>query len=309
MKFKIRYADQIVGLFSVAALVGLLFIIFSIGINQKWFHKKNYYFTILNTASGISTGMSLTYKGFSIGEIKDITLKGNFVRVDYYILSEYAFYVKENSLVEVITSPIGLGNSFVFHPGLGPGLIPSGGEIYRRDSVFGQNIIAQGKIKIRQQTDSIGAILNKVTALLDNVNILFNDINQAVAGKSKTPLAEILKNVTESTESVSAVLARLTTSDELVSPVLGKEVYDELSSVIENINKVTGELKSFSGEMNEIASDASPRVGELLSDLDRILVQLQDVMEGVKNNPLIKNGIPDRSKETTATTKLRDKDF
>ena len=103
MKFKIRYADQIVGLFSVAALVGLLFIIFSIGINQKWFHKKNYYFTILNTASGISTGMSLTYKGFSIGEIKDITLKGNFVRVDYYILSEYAFYVKENSLVEVIT--------------------------------------------------------------------------------------------------------------------------------------------------------------------------------------------------------------
>ena len=40
MKFKIKHADQIVGLFSLIAIVGLIALIFSIGVTQKWFEKK-----------------------------------------------------------------------------------------------------------------------------------------------------------------------------------------------------------------------------------------------------------------------------
>ncbi len=44
MKFKIRFADQIVGLFLLVGVLGVAAILILIGINQRWF-AKNYYFT------------------------------------------------------------------------------------------------------------------------------------------------------------------------------------------------------------------------------------------------------------------------
>ena len=119
MKFKISKFDRFVGIFSVIGIAGLLVLIFLTGSTQKWFVKKMNYYTIFPTAAGLSQGMDLTYKGFSIGKIKKITLVGHMVRADYYILADYEEYIKEGSLVQLITSPIGLGASFVFHPGRG----------------------------------------------------------------------------------------------------------------------------------------------------------------------------------------------
>ena len=45
MKFKIRFADQIVGFFSLLALALLFGFIFALGASQKWFVKKNIYYT------------------------------------------------------------------------------------------------------------------------------------------------------------------------------------------------------------------------------------------------------------------------
>ena len=148
MKFKIRYADQIVGIFSLAAIAALIIFIFAIGAAQHWFVKKNNYYTIFDSGSGFSAGMDLTYKGFSIGKVKSITLKNGMVRVDYYVLDDYASYVHENSLVELITSPIGLGSSFVLHPGNSKNLLDSDSEIYRLDSGYGRALIEKNLVHI-----------------------------------------------------------------------------------------------------------------------------------------------------------------
>ncbi len=42
MKFKIKFADQIVGLFIIIALVLFGTIVIMLGINQRWF-SKNYH--------------------------------------------------------------------------------------------------------------------------------------------------------------------------------------------------------------------------------------------------------------------------
>lgn len=302
MKFKIRFADQIVGFFSIVALIALIVLIFSLGINQKWFVKKNYYYTVFDSASGISTGTDLTYRGFSLGKVKSLKLVGSMVRVDYYVLSEYATYVKENSLVELITSPIGLGNSFILHPGSGPGLIPDGGEIFRLDSVPGQKIVAEGKNRIRAQTDSIGALFNKVSLLLDNVNSLLTDLNDAINGKTNTPIAEILQNITLTTDNIVQMVSSITASDNYIAPLLGDGAYNEIYALLENINRVSSDL-------HNISSDAAPQLNQILYDLDKTMSKAKDVLEGVKNNPLIKGGVPDRSNESSATTKIRNKDF
>ena len=53
MKFKIRFADQIVGFFSLLALAALIGFIFALGASQNWFVKKNLYIYIFCFRGGI----------------------------------------------------------------------------------------------------------------------------------------------------------------------------------------------------------------------------------------------------------------
>lgn len=310
MKFKIRYADQIVGVFSIIALSGLLFLIFSIGINQKWFSTKNYYYTYFDTADGMSVGMDLTYKGFSLGKIKSITLEGLMVRADYYVLAEYEDYIRENSLVELVTSPIGLGNSFIFHPSFETSeLLPSGEQIHRIDSETGQQIIMEGKNTIKAHSDSIGAIISKVSTLLDSINALLVDLDDTVTGKADTPIAGIILNLESISSEIATVLAKISGSSDLITPILGRQIYLELASAFENINKLTSEATVIAGDAETLVEGVVPQVDDIIGDLDILLIQIQDVMEGLKKNPLIKGGVPNRSRESTATTKIRDGKF
>ena len=43
--------------------------------------------------------------------------------------------------------------------------------------------------------------------------------------------------------------------------------------------------------------------------MQTLLKQMQDVMEGLKNNPLLKNGISEKPEKESATPKLREDNF
>ena len=74
MKFKIRYADQIVGILAITAILALVLTIFMLGSRQRWFARNYNFQTTFETASGLSVGMPIQYKGFTIGKIKSIFL-------------------------------------------------------------------------------------------------------------------------------------------------------------------------------------------------------------------------------------------
>ena len=304
MKFKIRFADKIVGIFSLAALGGLIALILSIGAANNWFAKKNNYYTFFDSGSGISMGMDLTYKGFSIGKVDSITLEGSMVRVDYYVLGEYAEYVKENSLVELNVSPIGLGSSFVFYPGSSALLLESGREIFRIDSEAGKRIIAENKISIQHQDDSIAALMNKVSFLLDNVNRLLGSVNDALdgSGAKSTPVKQIVSDVSAAIADLDSVLKVLASPEGAVPKLLGPQIAGDITEVLDN-------LSSLSGSADKLVANAVPEIDDALNELNVVLVELQDVLTGVKNNPLIRGGVPDRSSESSATTHMRDLEF
>ena len=320
MKFKIRYADQIVGIFSLAAIAALIIFIFAIGAAQNWFVKKNNYYTIFDSGSGFSAGMDLTYKGFSIGKVKSITLKNGMVRVDYYVLDDYASYVHENSLVELITSPIGLGSSFVLHPGNNKNLLASDSEIYRLDSGYGRELIEKNLVHIESQSDSIGVLMNKVSAIMDNVNRLLSVLNDALRGNGDTPIKQIVGNVDAVTKNlidlsgnisgVAKNLSEFSSSEKgLVPGLLGDELSGNINGLMENLSVVTKDLQGISGSVSGLVGEITPEIDAALINLNSSLVQVNDVLTGVKNNPLIRGGVPDRSQGDSSTAQLRDVDF
>ena len=332
MKFKIRHADKLVGVFSLVAVAGLIFVIIFIGLKQDVFAKKNYYYAVFDTGEGMAPGMDLTYKGFSIGKIKSVSLEGWMVRVDFYVLGKYEEYVKENSLVAFSAGIAGFGTSFDFYPGVGPGLIPENSEMYRLDSGYGKKIISERKNFVMSQDDSIAELVSKVSKILDDVNLLLKNLNGALTGTVDSELSEIFKNLNrlssmlgsekgtvpgilgpEMAGELSSLLggiAKIFTDEKgAMAGILGDETSRNIEELMANLTDITDNLTGVTSNADTLVSNMTPEVDGALKELNRLLIDVDDVLEGVKNLPLIRNGVPDRSNESSASIQIRSADF
>ena len=302
MKFKIKYADQIVGILSIIAIIALIFIIFLIGSTQKWFVPKHNYYTVISSASNISAGKAITYKGFEIGKIRSFKLdESNNVVVNFYITDDYRSKAVRNSIIEILTSP--LGSSVVFYPGNSKDYLPDNSFVPERSSDEAKELIKYHQVSVVEQTDSLNTILAMATTLVGDIDTLVKQINLALEGSSNTPLTttitqinEILANINEITSDASGLVPKLLEDENAKGSIAN--VLLQLDSTMGEINNITGSVE-----------DNMPGITILISQMQTLLKQMQDVMEGLKNNPLLKNGISEKPEKENATPKLREDNF
>ncbi len=122
MKFRIRFADQVVGAFLLLAVLGVAAILVLVGINQRWFAKDYTFRSRFDSAGGLSVGMPVMLKGFEIGQISRISLNDdNQVDVLFSVQDTFIDKVLPDSVLELTSSPIGLGVTLHFHPGVAGG--------------------------------------------------------------------------------------------------------------------------------------------------------------------------------------------
>jgi len=303
MKFKIKYADQIVGILSLIAIAALIFIVFLIGSTQKWFIPKHNYYTIISSAS-ITEGKAIQYKGFEIGKVKTVSLtEDDKVRVDFYISDEYINKVTENSIIEISVSPIGLGSSIVFYPGNSETLMDEESFIPEKSSPAAKALIKGCKVYVAEQTDSINTIISSATSLLGDLDDLIKQINLALEGNNNTELSRtllelnnILANVADITNTAEGLVPKLLEDDSSRGSI--GNMLMTLNAALSDVNGIT---TNFNGEMSNISM--------LIAQLQQVLKEAQSVLEGLKNNPLIKNGVSARPEKESATPKLREDNF
>lgn len=303
MKFKIKYADQIVGILSLIAIAALIFIIFLIGSTQKWFVPKHNYYTIISSAS-ITEGKAIQYKGFEIGKVKSVSLTSeDKVRVDFYISDEYINKVTQNSIIEISVSPIGLGSSVVFYPGNSLTLQEEETFIPERASAEAKAYIKQGLVFVAEQTDSINTIINSATSLLGDLDNLIKQINLAVEGNNDTELSKTLVEINE----ILGNIAQITSSSEGLIPNLleDENAKGTISNMLHTVSLALNDVNDITTSLNK----EMPNIGTLIIQLQQVMKEAQNVLEGLKNNPLIKNGVPDKMEKESATPKLREDNF
>lgn len=302
MKFKIRYADQIVGILSLIAIIALIFIIFLIGSTQKWFIPKHNYYTVISSASNISVGKSITYKGFEIGKIKSFSLdESDKVVVHFYITDDYRSKVVKDSIIEILTSP--LGSSVVFYPGNRTDYLEDNSFIPERSSEEGKALILARKVSVVEQTDSINTILAMATTLVGDIDTLVKQVNIALEGKENTPLTNTITQLNSILYNINAITAD---PDGLVPRLLEDEnAQGSIANVLMQLDATMSEIYSITASVD----DNMPGISILISQMQTLLKQMQDVMEGLKNNPLLKNGISEKPEKESATPKLREDNF
>ncbi|RKX78228.1 MAG: hypothetical protein DRP87_06860 [Spirochaetes bacterium] len=358
MKFRIRYADQIVGMFVLLAIASLAGILIFMGINQRWFAKDYYFNSRFLSGEGLNVGMTITLKGFPIGKVSAISLnEQNQVDVEFYIMDTYYEKVKQNSILELATNPLGLGGGLLFHPGKNEGEpLPEFSFIPSLSLPEGKELVVKGLVEISSREDAINSLLGKVEPVLVNVNqtllsvnTLIMTMNETLEGNHKGPLGKILADAENMTEQLNTLLAD---TSRIIAETTDKinELLNDLQYISDNVGATTaalrdptglipklldpkGSIKTFLDDDNmlyaqieeilkgvdetieqfkdfsEFISSTSPQISGLLEDSRDALDQGKDVLEGIKNNPLIRGGIPKQMEQPTTFQSYRDEDF
>jgi len=323
MKFSIRFSDQIVGTLVILALAMLIFVIFMIGTSQRWFVRDYQYKTYFSSAQGVSVNMAIQFKGFTIGYVKKITLADdNKVEVIFTIFEEYTQRVTEGSVVEVQISPIGLGNAFVFHPGLGKELIPEGMIIPEINSYDAKRLKEEGLLSRPEiATDNISAILAQAKTLLEIINAAIEgtpDAQYSEIGKIVRNLETTTKGIADISKSLAAQLDPILDNVKYVTDGIADPSGTIMSaldgdgtlytSLEDTIASLAGIIASLKKTVDFIPSQL-PQLGVLISQLNVTLNSVQDVLIAVSNNPLIKKGIPEQKESNPGGAADRNQDM
>jgi phospholipid/cholesterol/gamma-HCH transport system substrate-binding protein len=329
MKFSIRFADKIVGTLVVLAIAMLIVVIFMLGKSQRWFAKDYQYKSFFNSARGLSVNMNVQYKGFTIGHVKKIVLADDdTVEVRFTIFEEHIHRVKEGSIVELQSSPIGLGNSFVFYPGKGKKVLDEGSVIPELNSLQAAMLIKTGLADAPVNEDSIGNIINQVTVLIETVNQslgkILGDAEVAIASVSNVlqnlsgQINPILTNVETLTgglnNQIPPVMSNVKTlTDQLASPQgTVMTILDNKGPVLTNLTDVLNSITSIMGSLEkaiDFVPAQLPQVAILLSNLQSTLVEAEKMIIAINNNPLLKGGIPELKETGPGAATPRDLDF
>jgi len=305
MRFKIRFADQIVGIFVLAAIAAVVVVVVLIGVNQRWF-ARNYSFTSrFSSASGLFVGMPISLRGFEIGKISGIALNAqNEVDVKFTIEDTYYDRVKPDSVLELTSSPIGLGVTLKFHSGKNSfPPVPEGSYVPSLDTEEGQQLVAQGKVDIPKDADVIGSVIAKLNPVLDETRLAIMEVRRTastlnvalnggggpmgtmVNNLSKTPgkvnaaVDDIDGKINTVLDKVSVIADNITDISVQTRGVIG-DLSANLDAISENLKEMTGSLKNTQGLARRLL-DPSGSMDTFLNDSNELYNQVDSALKNV----------------------------
>ncbi|MDC7219583.1 MAG: MlaD family protein [Spirochaetales bacterium] len=316
MTFKFRYADRIVGIFILVALLFVLFMLVVAGVNRQWFAHQYRYHSRFTSASGLSVGMAISFKGVEVGSVKDFRLnEENTIDMDLVIYEAYIDKLKPNSVLELTSNPLGLGGGLTLYPGNNDSPFPEEGS-YIPSTQFeeGQLLVAQGLTQKEEGGDMISELMSTVPDLLTHVDETVVSVNSLIITLDRSlqgdpgagPVGEILWDAEGALEEVNVLLAGLTSlvseleeAENLIPQLVGTEgvvgglfsdeadFYGHITGLTDQVLVSLYNLSTLTGTL----SGSSPQIELILTQLSSTLTEAEDVLEGLSNNPLLKGGI------------------
>jgi phospholipid/cholesterol/gamma-HCH transport system substrate-binding protein len=308
--------------------------------------------------------MAITFRGFTIGRVNDISLtESNQVHVSFTVQEEYIDKVTRDSLIQLVTNPLG-GGEILFHQGREPtSPLPEGSQIPIHDSKQGLRLREENRVIVLRDADPIAQALGQIDPILSNVDRallgvvgLTDELRLTLQGESTGPVSGTLAGMETAVDELQQTIVRVNSLVEdtarqidvlladagviadnlqqtsavladptgLVPTLLGpkgsiasildddNEFYREIQLVfanaqasIDGLNESLAEVAEFTDYLNT----AQPQISSLLEDGRQALSSGRDVLESLRNNPLLRGGIPEPREQPTTFRSLRDEEF
>lgn len=339
MKLMLKHNDKLVGVF---VLIGILFLVGAVafvGVSQRWFQNDLEYLSTFQTAKGLSPGLALEFRGFAIGRVKSLALdESGRVQVVLSVQPEYADRIVPDSVVELAVQPLGFGANLLLYPGLGGGEpLPPGSTIPSTDMAYGKRLLLEGKVDRPKGRDEIAALIQSLPPLLGQVGTLVANLDKLLVGLDRRlmgdddqpgggllntadgtvqefgALAGKFNEMTGQLDQILASLAvftgQLENPEGLIPTLIGPEgsaaaLFRDNAELYRDLRDTMDELQKMMIFLNE----STPGISVLLEETTSALAESEQVMQGLKNNPLLRGGIAPRIEQLEAHGGFREEE-
>jgi phospholipid/cholesterol/gamma-HCH transport system substrate-binding protein len=274
-----------VGLFFIAAVIGITATVVFIGVERGLFTAKyKIYFTV-DKGTGFFEGMSVKLSGFKIGKIDSLSLDEHAkVKVTLLINRKYSKWIRQDSKA-ILTKEgfIGEGAIEITVGSINKPIIEDGGIIQYEKARGLDEIIEEirpviGEIKdiisylndpqgdIKQTLANLKTLSSGLNATKESVDKLLKDAGSNISGVS-SDASKAFKNIDSLVSNADKTVSSM---NDKINPVI-----DKLNRTMDNAEKTTANLK-------DTVEKAAPKVPPLLNKGEDALSDTNEVVKSLK---------------------------
>ena len=264
----------------------------------KWLGGQNVlltsdtYYVYYDNVSGLQESSRVRLRGVAVGNVRDIALERDRVKVEISIESDYREMIPANSIAEMGAAGLMGGIEIAIIQGDSEEVIKAGSEIEGRVKADMLGSLAdQGATLIEGLNTTVNSVnelldINNaaITNLIANLESMTSSINGIVASASGD-IDKALGDVTnftamlaENTENVESMLNNL---DTFTGDLAESDLVTKLDTTVDSLNDVLGALESGDGSIGLLLHDA-----ELYNKLTTAGDNLGLLLEDLKANPM-----------------------
>jgi phospholipid/cholesterol/gamma-HCH transport system substrate-binding protein len=198
----------------------------------------------------------------------------------------------------VVVNAIGLAGQFNFYPGNGDPL-DEGTIVPLRDSPEAAAYLASGLAFIPPQEDPIADLLEQADMMINMILELLDDLTVSPNKRADTALGQALVNLEQLTGNLAADMAN------------PNGVRSIINGDSETLRALESSLISLSGTLDSVEKAVfyipreMPQIINLLSEARTAVSTAEDVLIALRNNPLLRNGIPEHAEIDSSGTNPR----
>lgn len=287
--------ETVVGLFVVASLAALLFMVLIIAQQEGLWQNYIEYKAVFKNISGLKRGSEVRLAGVTVGTVKSATVRSDGkILVTFEILEKYKDQIRLDTQATI--GMIGLlgDRSLDLTPGSSKeALVPPGGLVVAVEPLDLQELLARAGPSL----ENAQKFMANLVTITDNLAKPQGDFNQAIANiketfqaisQGKGTLGKLVNDPVLYKEATQTIAGVRKVTDSLSDPkgALGTMLHDpafkaELQQTLKDINDLAANLRKGSVPVAEAAArlpDIVKRVEAFVVNLDKAGVGLPDLV-------------------------------
>jgi phospholipid/cholesterol/gamma-HCH transport system substrate-binding protein len=318
----------IVGIFVLLGVVVFVIGVLTLGGQNKSFVKSIHISSTFSDVSGLKKGNNVWFSGVKVGVIKAIRFTGvSQVDVDMSIEASSQQYIHRNAGVRISSDGL-IGNKIVVIDGGSPQApIVQNGDVLQSEKLLSTDDIMktlqQNNQNLLAITTDFKTLGHQILAGKGTVGALLADSTMAVQ------LRSAMRNLQMATQSASLMAVQLNhfsskmntkggLADKLLTDTVAfnriqesvaklKEAANNATILTNNLNKASNKLNSTDNIMGVLLNDpaGAAKVQSTLNNLQQSSVKLNDDLEAVQHNFLLKGFFKKREKAKQDSLKAK----
>ena len=240
-----------------------IFAIIVIGVSWwgiKWLggqdilKRSNSYYVYYDDVTGLQESSRVKLRGVSVGNVQEIELLSDKVKVELSIEAKYADMIPANSIAEI-----------------GSSSLMGGMEIYILQGDSEEIMANGGTIEGRMRPDMLGTLADKGGELIDGLNQTVSEVNTLLSGNGEN-ISQLIANLESMTASIDGIMA--SSAGDITSTI------DNLNTFTTTLAENTGRLESMLANIDTFSSSLAN--ADIVNQLNNTVKSLNEVLSSIE---------------------------